>query len=339
MARGGGGGGRSGGHSGGGRSGGGGSFGGSRGFSGGSRGYSGGSRGYSGGGVHHGGPSHVYHHYSYGGRPVHYRRTSGGTGCAGCLTPFITFFVIMVVIFTFARIVGSLSFASSTVVRSTEKRDKLSSSLCNYNNEWYDDELGWIGRGNSTMIRGLENFYEKTGVQPYVALVSYDPQRTVSDEEYTNNLYDELFNDEGHMLFCYFACENDYPELMDGTWYYVIGRSAETVIDSEAKEIFESYLNAAYNDMSLDVDELFAEAFTNSGKAIMKGPVHVRYIVLIIVAIVAVVLIIFIAYKWWKKRVAQKNKEQEDLERILSRPLETFGDNETENLKKKYDSK
>lgn len=328
MARGGGGGGHSGGHSGGFRSGGGGSFGG-RGFSGG--GFGGG--GFS-GGSHYSGGNHVYHHYSYGGSPIRYSRSSGGSGC---LTSIVTLIILLAVVSILSAMANSAGSSSGTkLVRSTEKREKLASNLCQYNNDWYEDELNWIGRRNGVMISGLEAFYEKTGVQPYVALVKYDADRTMNDEEYAEALYEELFDDEGHMLFCYFACYDDRPYVMDGTWYYVIGRAAEIVMDSEAKAIFESYLNAAYNDLSLDVDEMFSEAFSKSGKAIMRGPVHIRYIVLIIVGIVALVLIILILYKWWKKRTAQKNKEHEDLERILSRPLETFGDRAVDELKDKY---
>lgn len=331
MARGGGGGhSGGGGHFGGGmRSGGGGSFGGRSGFGGGHSSIGGGHSGFS-GGYHH---SPVF--YSYGRRPIRYYG-SGGSGCGTFLT---VFFIIIILISIFSAIdKNSNSMSSTTIVRSTEKREKLDRRYVNYSNTWYDDELGWIGRNNAVMVNGLENFYEKTGVQPYVALLKYR-QYDVSYEEFTNQLYSELFTDEGHMLFVYFACEYDEPEVMDGDWYYVVGTSAETVIDSEAKAIFESYLKQAYNNTSLDIDELFSQAFSKSGKAIMKGPIYIRYVVIIIIAIVATVAVIFLLIKWWKARIAQKNKEQEDLERILSRPLETFGDQSINNLKDKYDNR
>ena len=86
-----------------------------------------------------------------------------------------------------------------------------------------------------------------------------------------------------------------------------------------------------------DVDELFARTFSSAGKSIMKGPVHMRYVVIIIVAIIAVVIIVMLLFKWWKARTAQKNKEQEDLERMLDKPLETFGTDPIDDLKDKYD--
>ncbi len=58
-------------------------------------------------------------------------------------------------------------------------------------------------------------------------------------------------------------------------------------------------------------------------------------IIALIVGIV-VIVVVSILFKWWKKRTAQKNKEQEDLERTLNTPLETFGDSMAD-LQKKYD--
>ena len=239
----------------------------------------------------------------------------------------------------------SCTCASSSLVNSTEKREKLDSSLFSYNNDWYEDELHWIDRG-STLINGMEYFYDKTGIQPYLCLVDYN-EMFVSGSEwnwdvmeaYTNAKYDEIFGgDEGHLLFIYFACEDDSPGWMDGQWIYVCGRATETVMDENAKEIFESYFWYYYDDTSLDVDELFAKTFKSSAKEIMSGPISTRTVIIVVVAIVAAVVIIIILFKWWKARKAQKNKEQEDLERMLNTPLETFGSKTVDDLKDKYDS-
>ena len=50
-------------------------------------------------------------------------------------------------------------------------------------------------------------------------------------------------------------------------------------------------------------------------------------------------VIVAMLIKWWKARKAQKNKEQEDLERMLDKPLETFGTDPVDELKDKYDDK
>lgn len=39
----------------------------------------------------------------------------------------------------------------------------------------YNDKLGWIGSsGKNTLIAGLETFYDKTGIQPYIVLIEYE---------------------------------------------------------------------------------------------------------------------------------------------------------------------
>ena len=49
------------------------------------------------------------------------------------------------------------------------------------------------------------------------------------------------------------------------------------------------------------------------------------------------VIVLAIGFTWWKKKIAQKNKEQEDLERTLNIPLESFGSESISDLEKKYD--
>ncbi len=261
-----------------------------------------------------------------------------GGGCVGALALII---LIMVLITAFMGMAGRNIFSGlSGTTKSDTKREKLDSSYVNYVNEWYDDQLGWIGKNNSTLINGLEDFYQYTGVQPYICLVEYGVVEDNDDArtDYIESLYDELFTDEGHLLFCYFACENDSPDWMDGTWQYIVGKATETVMDENAKDILESNFEHYYTDTSLDVDELFAKTFSAAGKSIMKGPIHLRYVVIIIVAIIAVVIIIILLIRWWKARAAQKNKEQEDLERMLDKPLETFGTDSVDDLKNKYDN-
>lgn len=352
MARGGGGGGHSGGggsrhssHSGGGGSLGGRGFSSGRSFGGGrpsgGHHYSGG-----GGGRPYGGPPPRYGgHYGappppppYGGGGYYRRPARRSSGCS--LGTILVAIIIIVIIFA-VRSCGAVFGFTSGVTRSTEKRDKLDSKYVNYSNTWYEDELGWFGKNNRTVINGLEDFYQSTGIQPYICLVSYDSVEDNSSarDKYIEDKYSELFTDEGHMLFCYFACQNDKPDVMDGNWLYIVGKQTETVMDENAKQIFESYFRKYYDDTSLDVDELFADTFSDSGKAIMKGPIHMRYVVIIIVAIVAAVIIVAMLIKWWKARKAQKNKEQEDLERMLDKPLETFGTDPVDELKNKYDDK
>ena len=329
-------GGRSGGgfSSGGGRSGGGGSFGG-RGFGGG---------GFSGGGGFRPTPPPPRGSYrpgpppGYYGAPPRHRRSQtpvgGGCGCGSALWVIIVLLVLW-------GIINAMGGSRSDVKNSTEKRDKLESGYVEEVYPCYDDEIGWIGSNSSRLTNAMDSFYDKTGVQPYLVLVPYGTVELDADAEdtYLNQLYETLFTDEGHFLVAYFACEDDAAYLMDGDFRYITGNSTRTVMDDEALEIFKSHLMKNYNNTDLSVEQLFANSFKDSGKAIMKGPMHVRYVVLIICGMIAAIVIVALLISWWKKRKAQKNKEAEDLEKILNTPLETFGDKDLDGLKDKYDDK
>ena len=263
----------------------------------------------------------------------------------------MAFVIIFLIFAVFGGAINACSMAttgmtcssSSDLVRSTEKREKMSTANTTYHNEWYYDELGWIGRG-TTLISGLESFYKETGVQPMVYLYHYDNsdayRNMTTATQKAEELYKDIFgNDEGHLLFVYFSCPNDSPSYMDGNYTVILGKQTEVVMDENAKDILRSRINYYYDDTSLDVDEFLAKAFKTSGKTIMSGPIRMRNVVIIIVAIVGAVVIVAISFKWWKKKKEQKNKENEHLEKILSTPLETFGKTEVDDLKDKYDNK
>lgn len=337
MARGGGGGGHSGRSFGGSHSG--------RSFSGGGGRSSsfGGGRSSSFGGGFSSGPIHHSSYYggsrsSYYGRPTRrvYYGSRGSSPC-GCMFGFLIFAMIFIG-GLFSALGGSLG---SNITKSNEKREKMDTSNTTYSNTWFVDELGWLGRG-SKLRDGLESFYKKTGVQPLVYLAEYKEDYDINNDTYMFNkaeeLYKELFgSDEGHLLFVYYACKDDYPSLMDGQVELICGKQTNIVMDENALDILESSYNYYYyGDTSISVEEMLAKTFTKAGKEIMKGPIRVRYVVIIIVSVVGAIVVISLLFKWWKARKAQKNKEAEDLERILSKPLETFGKSDVDDLKDKY---
>ena len=104
---------------------------------------------------------------------------------------------------------------STTTVQSTKSRDKLDKDLINITTDWYHDEVGIIEH-DSSLLRGMEIFYEETGIQPYLYIYDYEGNvTTMSDDTadaIANGLYEELFTDEGHMLICYFVNHNENEE-------------------------------------------------------------------------------------------------------------------------------
>lgn len=312
----------------------------SGGFSGGhsSGGFSGGGR--SSGGGFSGGP----HHSNYGGyrpRPPrgHFfwgpRPTYGyGLGYA-----YIIFFIIIIATIIVAFYTNSMK--NDTIkIENTKERQALSGVV--NKTDWYDDQIGWI-TNKSVLINGLEDFYKATGVQPYILFVAYSSQywngtninATVADN-YLESVYSSTFTDEGHFIFAYFECENDTKGEMEGEFRYLSGYSADTIMDSEAISILWGYFETNYYNTSLSIEKMISNTFSDTAETIMSKPTNgwdFAKTLAVVVGIVIILVIIFIIFKNKNKRDKEKEEYTKD---ILSKPLETFG-NDTSDIEKKYE--
>lgn len=224
----------------------------------------------------------------------------------------------------------SSSSASSSITASTIEREKLDGQYV-ITTDYYEDHIGWVESG-SRLERGMKSFFNETGVQPYLYLTeTINGSAHPSDEEmeaFAENLYDELFEDEGHLLVVF----QEYNS--DGQYFCwcVAGKQAKTVFDNEARDIFFDYLDSYYYS-DLDTSDFFSETFEDTGERMMD--VTVSPIVIIVVAVV-IVIVIAILFSWWNKAKAQKNLEAEQTERILNTPMENLGSVDTSDLEKKY---
>jgi len=84
-------------------------------------------------------------------------------------------------------------------------------------------------------------------------------------EQFATSLYEELFEDEAHLLLIFF-------EYKDGTysiWYYA-GSQARAVIDAEAADILLEYIYRYADGYNLSAEEIFSKAFNDAAKRIMK---------------------------------------------------------------------
>lgn len=304
MGRGGGshgGGGHSGGRSFGGRSGGG--FGGGRGPGG--SGFGG--PGFGGpppGGPHFGGPRRrwggpVFHGGFWGwGGPG--RR--GGTGCFSVLV--LVLFILVVGLFQSLPDSGS-SQNSEIAVSRTERTAVTGTSTYA---DWYLDELAFIDH-DTDLTDGLKYFYSQTGIQPYVMLLEYDPSVWINGEwnenaaeEYLAQVYNDTFSDNGHMIFAYFACEND-SEDMDGTFYLYYGSAAYSIMDHEAETIFWSYFDMNYNNLDLSIAEFIGQTFRETADNIMhistdgNNPLITAAVVFAVICVIVVIIGIIVAKK------------------------------------------
>ena len=232
-------------------------------------------------------------------------------------------------------LLSGCGFAGFGGTSSTKNREKLDQSLVNITADWYYDEAGLLDNDRD-LLRGMEVFYDKTGIQPYLYIseVTANGLSDAEAERISNEIYEQLFNDEGHLLICYFPNEN---EGQDDLPYMIKGRDTNSIMDEEAEDIFWDHFWKNYDNLDYTYDEFLGETFKDAGNSIMAKPIPWSTVAIVVVAVAGVIVVVIIIKKIVKANIAQKNKEQEDLERMLDKPLETFGDDTVEELKNKYD--
>ncbi len=322
---------------GGGRSMGGGSRGGSRSFSGGgrSRGSYGGSNrrmsggGYSSGHHYNGGPhhhnsyGHHHHHHHHYSRPRRYYRSSG-SGCAGAFAYLIVFAIIIIIM--------SSSFGGSKSSNVKLNRDKYNGGVDSSQGYYIDNSDSsagkFIDRNNeATLISGFKEFYNKTGVFPFLYIIEDTPSKSEYKgyDTYQDMLYETLFDSEGNFLILYIAEEDDY--------YFAAGYDTGEIIDEVSLDVICDKVNGYW--YTGDLAKAFGYGLEDASKNIMAKS-NGRVIGVTIVIAVSVIVLACVLVNWWKKKKAQENLEQENLEKILDKPLETFG-SDINDLAKKYE--
>lgn len=276
-------------------------------------------QGGSGGGSQHQGPT----------PPTNNSSNNGGSGM-GCGIAMVVFCVVFLLVIAFA-LFGGGGCSSSEITASTVAREALPASAVNETQYYSDTDGTWITNA-SKLNSGMRSFYEETGVQPYLYILPNGYSTSTQElSSVAAERYDELFTDEGHFLLVF--CDDGNGSYNCG---YAVGAQAKTVMDSEAISILADYLDRYYYDYSLSEEEVFANTFANTGERIMT--VTTSPIVYVSVAAVIIVIALVIAFIVWKHH-EKKKREQEQMERILHTPLESFGDQDVENLAGKYEDK
>ncbi len=294
------------------------------------------------------------------------RNDRGNGGGGGCISGCLTIVVILFVLSLLTSVVGSCSYMgagsygnghsySQTTTVSTTAREKLDSSKVTLT-DYYDDQAGdWID-DEDQLLDGLEYFYQKTGVQPYVIILPNGTTTSTSElASQAEELYPTLFSDEGHFLLVF--CDDGNGSFNCG---YYVGGDAESIMDDEALQILAENLEYQY-DHATDDEEVFSEAFrdtadsimatsstttttTSSGKPIgttssgsnwltdaLSSPV---VIAILVVAVAGGVVLVVTTV-----RSNRKEEERKRTEDILNTPLESFGDKDVEDLAGKYEKK
>lgn len=257
------------------------------------------------------------------------RGYSGGSYAPRRRNTLVNIIITIIMIMVLVSVIMAINSNSSSEFRTVKKREPLPMSMST-ETDYYTDTLGWINNSN-VIEKGMIEFYKSTGVQPHLYIVNNiegnpSPNNDVAIN-WGNKIYDELFQDEAHMLLIFLDNGQDY-----GAWI-IGGSQTKTVIDSEAQEIIHNYVDKYYYS-SLDDDEMFSKVFSESAESIMtvyKSP----WIKVALVVIGVVVLIIIL--KFINKRKEQQLKENEQTIEILNTPLEKIDiKDEADDLANKY---
>lgn len=268
---------------------------------------------------------HHYHHTPppprrgyYGYRRNVYTSSSSGLG-----TLIACLIVFAVVIFSFFMIASDDSDVTSTI-----NREKIENPIP-YDNNCIKDELGYV-ENTSKLSKNLKNFYNKTGIQPYIYLKSYDETLTSDSQKdnYTQNWYEQNIDNEDTFLFVYYE-DQDPNEI--GYMAYVNGKQVTSVMDSEAVNIFWNYIDRYWTDDSLSTVEVFTKTFNSTANTIMEKSTTSNDIIKIICIIVGIIIVIGgIIYILRMKFKRDKEKAKETVE-ILKTPLD-----KSDELRDKY---
>lgn len=266
------------------------------------------------GGIPPVGPAPVY---NMGSQPPR-RRNSGGVW-------LVLGLIFLVLIFGMFSCSGCSSSASSqpagsgTIAASTYNREKISNPNA-FNADCIVDEEGFFEEPSRTAQR-LKTFYDKTGIQPYVVIQSYDPslKTDAQKEQYAIDYYDKYIPDENTLLYMYFA---DADPSSVGYMQTVNGKNIESVMDSQARQIFWDYMDSEWtSDQS--TDDLFVNVFDSTADRIMtktttSKDVTRSWLWVLGIAIVAGAVIAVLMMKH------RRDKEKaEETQRILETPLQT----------------
>ncbi|RGF58589.1 hypothetical protein DWZ88_08410 [Coprobacillus sp. AF36-10BH] len=231
--------------------------------------------------------------------------------------------VFAVVIFSFFMIASDGSDVTSTI-----NREKIENPIP-YDNNCIKDELGYV-ENTSKLSKNLKNFYNKTGIQPYIYLKSYDETLTSDSQKdnYAQNWYEQNIDNEDTFLFVYYE-DQDPNEI--GYMAYVNGKQVTSVMDSEAVNIFWNYIDRYWTDDSLSTVEVFTKTFNSTANTIMEKSTTSNDIIKIICIIVGIIIVIGgIIYILRMKFKRDKEKAKETVE-ILKTPLD-----KSDELRDKY---
>lgn len=223
---------------------------------------------------------------------------------------------------------------ASGIPASTIPRERVETKNA-YINDCVIDEIGWI-KNPTKLAKSLKYFYEETGCQPYIILREYDPTMNSAQkrEAWSKNYYDTNFKENQNVVLYTYFCDQ-YDEGIGNDTLFV-GTESSVVMDSEAQEIFWSYLDYDWDTWDTSDNEgMFADVFNSTAKRIMKVTTTSKDLVKYGIILAIVVVIVVGGIKFFIRYCKRKKEEAEETARILSAPIEKVKDS-TDDLADKY---
>lgn len=218
----------------------------------------------------------------------------------GSMTLIIAVLVI-VIIYTFYTQIQ----LNNGITRSTIQRTKIESvDFDPATDPLYMDEYGAV-EDERALQSAAKFFHDQTGVIPFVYFTS--TSIVPSEEEMMNkaeNFYKENFPDGDHFVV---YLDTSATTCVAGTY---VGDNARSVLDKEALQIFNDYLQKYYKVRQTDNSTYLANTYRYSSERMMSTlPFSKRNMILGIVCIV--VLIAVIVYSMMKKAKTAEAKKIE----------------------------
>lgn len=248
--------------------------------------------------------THHYHHYGGGyGMP---RVSTGGIGICIIGAAMAIIFLVFVGILLSGDNLKINGARMSTIERTAIQPEGPFDKDC------IDDRAGWITDRN-TLLRGMEQFYKLTGVQPAICITE-DIDGDV--EAFASARYDELVGHEKGVLLL-------FHEWAPSDWssYYMAGKAAQTVMDTEACDILLDFVEAYYtSDMS--EDEYFGAVFRETGERIMTVTPTVASKIPWIVCGAVVIALAVAAVSALRLKHKRDKERAAETERILNTPID-----------------
>ena len=146
-------------------------------------------------GGHYGAPPPPRGGY-YGAPPPHGRRGRSGGGCVSWLTSIVVLLIFIGILIGMFSSIGGTS--GGNVIQSSYNREKLDSGN-GYINDCIYDELGWFDNVSRTESR-LKDFYDETGVQPYIMLLDYIPGIDTDSQKEDSSYMKRTFQTNQHFF-------------------------------------------------------------------------------------------------------------------------------------------